>query len=45
MIRPRALLDRQPRKSGYITQSLLNKFGSREAVLAWLERQDRERAG
>ena len=33
---------RQPRRSGYITQSLLDQHGSREAVLAWLERQDNQ---
>lgn len=36
---------RTPRRSGYVTQSLLNRFeGSRKAALEWLELVDRERA-
>ena len=45
MIRPRVTYaDRQPRKSGYLTQTILDRFnGDRRAAFAWLDRQDQEK--
>jgi len=44
-MKPRVVYEsgRKPRKSGYITQRLLDQFGSRQAALAYLEEQDRMR--
>ena len=33
---------RKPRRSGYITQRLLDELGSRQAALEWLNAQDRK---
>lgn len=44
-MKPRVVYEsgRKPRRSGYITQSLLDQHGSRQAALPWLEEQDRKR--
>ena len=33
---------RKPRRSGYITETLLRQLGSRQAALEWLNAQDRK---
>lgn len=44
-MKPRVIYQsgRKPRRSGYITETLLRQFGSRQAALAYLEEQDRKR--
>lgn len=39
MEKPRAIVDRPVRPTGYVTQKLIDKHGSFKAALAWLNAQ------